>query len=76
VSFPYAVVESLTGNIDDPDLGTSKPGVVVRVFIDLDTLDPDLAAYDPSSATSPSVTTTREYVRAIFDAVLAARKQP
>lgn len=75
MSFPYAIVESLTGNIDDPDIGISKPGVVVKVFVDLDTLDPDLAAYDPFSATSPSVTTTRVYARAIFDAVITARNQ-
>lgn len=53
-----------------------EEGVLLTVMLSKATLDADLAAYDPASATSPSVTTTREYVRAIFDAVLAARKQP
>lgn len=53
--------------------GVSSEGTPLSLWIDRTELDRLLAAYDPSSGTSPSVSDARPVLRAILDAVLAAQ---
>jgi hypothetical protein len=53
--------------------GTPAEGTPLSLWIEGSELDRLLAAYDPSSGTSPSVSDARPVLRAILDAVLAAR---
>lgn len=58
------------------DYATGGGGVNSRVFdlaVDLDTLEADLAGYDPASSTSPSAAVARKYARAILDAYAASK---
>jgi len=43
-------------------------GTRISIVVDPETLAADMATYDAGSATSPSVTVVRKYVRAMFDA--------
>ena len=56
--------------------GSGVPGdiyVVVPVLFLVAEVDRQLAAYDPASGTSPSVANARPVLRAILDAMLAAK---
>ena len=53
--------------------GGSKNCKVFDLAVDLDTLEADLAGYDPASGTSPSATVARKYARAILDAYAASK---
>lgn len=64
-----ALYEWTISRPDEP--GGQLTSVVVR--IDKAELDRLLAAYDPNSSTSPSVSDARPVLRAILDAVLANR---
>jgi hypothetical protein len=58
------------------DYAAGGGAVACRVFdlaVDLDTLEADLAGYDPNSGTSPSSAVARKYARAILDAYLASK---
>jgi hypothetical protein len=63
-----AIYEWELPNIDQP--GSTVISVCVR--IEKAELDRLLAAYDPNSGTSPSVSDARPVLRAILDAVIAA----
>jgi len=60
------------------DLEQGGAEVECQVFdlaIDFATLEADLAAYDPTSATSPSVTIARKYARVVLDAYAAYKAE-
>jgi hypothetical protein len=60
------------------DLSQGGAEVECQVFdlaVDLSTLEADLAQYDPTSATSPSVTIARKYARVLLDAYAASKGQ-
>ena len=59
--------------IEDPVTRQLVDGHRIALVVTEDELHADIAAYDPSSGTSPSVTVCRKYVRAMFDAYIAAR---
>lgn len=59
--------------VDYPAGGGAVNCRVFDLAVDLDQLEADLAAYDPNSGSSPSVTVARKYARAIFDAYLASQ---
>jgi len=55
--------------------GDSVLSAIFDLAVDNATLAEDLAGYDPTSGTSPSVSVCRKYARVIFDAYLAAQQQ-
>lgn len=59
--------------VDYEQGGMVTPARVFDLAVDPATLEADLAAYDPSSGTSPSVTVARKYARAILDAYAASK---
>ena len=59
--------------VDYEQGGIVTPARVFDLAVDLETLEADLAAYDPTSGTSPSVTVARKYARAILDAYAASK---
>ena len=59
--------------VDYEQGGLGTPARVFDLAVDLETLEADLAAYDPASGTSPSVTVARKYARAILDAYAASK---
>lgn len=70
------VVQQISAIVsDDANGGAEVPCLLSDLAVDFDTLNTDLAGYDPSSATSPSAAVCRKYARAIFDAYLATSAQ-
>lgn len=70
------VVQQMSSIVsDDANGGAEVPCLLADLAVDFDTLNADLQGYDPSSATSPSAVVCRKYVRALFDAYLAATVQ-
>ena len=68
------LVDSTTPvDVIDPEDGQVKSCMDFDLVVDLATLEADLAAYDPASGTSPSVTVARKYARAILDAYAASK---
>ncbi len=76
IDYPEVQVAASIGTTDTDDTPWSDGVFVIPVCIPLSAAGEWLAAYDPSSSTSPAAATGRIIARAVLDALKRAAEAP